>query len=90
MLSDFARIFGPRASAPDAYLEQDWGLEPWSGGGPTFAARPGGWTKGGPYLAAPLGPIHWAGTETADRWAGFMDGAVSSGERAADAVASSL
>ena len=34
-------------------------------------------------LAAPVGRILWAGTETADRWTGFMDGAVRAGERAA-------
>lgn len=90
VLTDLARIFGPRAAAPDDYLERDWGLERWSGGGPTFAAPPGGWTQSGPHLATPLGPIHWAGTETATRWAGFMDGAVSSGERAAADVVASL
>jgi monoamine oxidase len=44
---------------------------------------PGAWTACGPALRAPLGPLHWAGTETATRWCGFMDGAVRSGERAA-------
>ena len=29
-----------------------------------------------------MGRIHWAGTETADYWNGYMDGAVRSGERA--------
>lgn len=90
VLADFARLFGPRAAAPDDYLELDWGRESWSGGGPTFAAPPGGWRNAGPRLSTPLGTVHWAGTETATRWAGFMDGAVSSGERAAAAVVASL
>lgn len=90
VLADFERIYGTRAARPENYLERDWGLEPWSDGGPTFAAPPGGWTSDGPNLARPVGPIHWAGTETANRWAGFMDGAVSSGERAADDVVASL
>jgi monoamine oxidase len=34
--------------------------------------------------------LHWAGTETADEWTGFMDGAVRSGQRAAAEVAQSL
>jgi len=38
----------------------------------------------------PVGPLHWAGTETADEWTGFMDGAVRSGQRAAVEVAASL
>jgi monoamine oxidase len=88
VLACFARLFGERALAPHRYLEQEWSAaaEPWSGGGPTFVVPPGGWTRLGPALAEPAGPIHWAGTETASRWAGFMDGAVSSGERAAAAI----
>ena len=37
-------------------------------------------------LAKPVGRIHWAGTETSNYWAGYMDGAVRSGERAAAEV----
>ena len=33
-------------------------------------------------ITEPIGPIHWAGTETATFWNGYMDGAVRSGERA--------
>ena len=31
--------------------------------------------------------LHWAGTETATRWSGYIDGAISSGVRAAEEVA---
>jgi monoamine oxidase len=41
----------------------------------------------GPWLRRPHGRIHWAGTETADEWTGFLDGAVRSGQRAAGEVA---
>ncbi len=44
---------------------------------------PGTWTQLGPALRAPVGRVHWAGTETATVWCGYMDGAVQSGERAA-------
>jgi monoamine oxidase len=37
-----------------------------------------------------VGPLHWAGTETADEWTGFMDGAVRSGQRAAAEVVAAL
>jgi monoamine oxidase len=40
-------------------------------------------------LGEPVGPIHWAGTETASQWTGYLDGAVRSGERAAAEVLSS-
>ncbi len=56
VLADFARIFGPRAAEPSDYLERDWGLEGWSGGGPTFAAPPGGWTSAGPAPPRAPGP----------------------------------
>jgi monoamine oxidase len=36
--------------------------------------------------ADPCGRIHWAGTETATLWHGYMDGAVRSGERASAEV----
>jgi len=88
VLACFARLFGERALEPQRYVEQEWSAaaEPWSGGGPTFVVPPGGWSALGPALADPVGRIHWAGTETAARWAGFMDGAVSSGESAAAAI----
>jgi len=35
---------------------------------------------------APAGRIHWAGAECAPRWNGYMEGAVRSGEAAADTV----
>jgi monoamine oxidase len=43
-----------------------------------------------PALRAPVGRIHWAGTETATVWAGYMDGAVQSGKRAAQEVLGQL
>jgi monoamine oxidase len=50
----------------------------------------GAWTVYGPHLRQPVGPIHWAGAETATVWSGYMDGAVRSGDSAAAAVADSL
>jgi len=47
-------------------------------------------TRYGPWLREPVGPIHWAGTETADEWTGFLDGAVRSGQRAADEITALL
>ena len=43
-------------------------------------------TAFGPALREPIGPIHWAGTETATKWNGYIDGALQSGERAAREV----
>ena len=51
---------------------------------------PGVLTDAGCALREPSGLVHWAGTETATRWTGYMDGAVRSGERAAEEVLAAL
>lgn len=81
-----AAFFGPQAAAPAAYLEQDWAREPWSKGCYVGILPPGALTRYGAALREPVGPIHWAGTETAVMWNGYMDGAIESGERAAREV----
>ncbi|MGH3342815.1 MAG: flavin monoamine oxidase family protein [Carbonactinosporaceae bacterium] len=86
VLSCLTRFFGPRAAEPVTYLERDWTAEPWTRGCYGAHLPPGAWTLYGPALRAPVGPLHWAGSETAERWCGYMDGAVESGERAEDEV----
>ncbi len=83
VLGCFTAIFGEEARSAIDYLDQRWGAETFAPGGPTAAVPPGSWTQFGPLLRQPFGPVHWAGTETADEWTGFMDGAVRSGQRAA-------
>lgn len=89
-LDCFADLFGARARHPVDYVDFSWGTEPFSPGGPTAAVPPGSWTSVGRWLRAPVGRIFWAGTETADEWTGFLDGAVRSGHRAAAEVTSAL
>lgn len=86
VLGSFARYFGDPALAPRRYLEQNWGEERWSRGCYGAWAPPGVLLGYGDALRTPAGRIHWAGTETATEWAGYMDGAVQSGERAAAEV----
>jgi monoamine oxidase len=90
VLAGLARIYGPRVLEPDDWLELDWAAEEWSRGGPTCNFGPGGWTRYGTALREPAGAVHWAGTETASIWSGYMDGAVRSGQRAAKEVLSAL
>ena len=52
--------------------------------------RPGHAARLRPQLREPVGPLHWAGTETSTYWNGYMDGAVRSGERAAAEVLDKL
>ncbi|MDQ1521725.1 MAG: monoamine oxidase, partial [Actinomycetota bacterium] len=88
VLDSLAAYFGPRAARPADWVELDWSAEEWTRGcyGAHFA--PGVWTQFGPALREPVGRIHWAGTETATEWSGYMDGALQSGESAAAAVLS--
>ena len=90
ILDCFTALFGGQAANPIDYLDQRWGTEAFAPCGPTAAVPPGTWTEFGPLLRRPVGPLHWAGTETADQWTGFMDGAVRSGQRAADEVGQAL
>ncbi|BDZ51987.1 monooxygenase [Frondihabitans sucicola] len=89
-LSSFAEVFGEKALTPLGFTDQLWAAEAWTGGGPTAAPAVGTVVSTAPYLREPVGPLHWAGTETAEAWTGFMDGAVRSGERAAREILRAL
>ena len=86
--SCFERYFGARAAAPIAYTDHVWEHDSWSGGCYGAFMPPGVWTSLGPSIREPVGRIHWAGTETAEVWSGYIDGAISSGKRAATEVLS--
>ena len=84
VLDQYATIFqDSRFLNPTDYFDFNWPDEAWSRGGPTGLFGPGALTSYGTALRAPVGRIHWAGTETSDYWQGYMDGAVRSGERVA-------
>ncbi|WP_019633425.1 flavin monoamine oxidase family protein [Actinomadura atramentaria] len=90
VLADLVHYFGPKAADPVAYLETDWAEEEYSRGCYGAFCAPSTLTRFGPALRAPIGPLHWAGTETATRWIGYIDGAVESGHRAAREVDAAL
>lgn len=90
VLEGFAAMFGEQALHPIEYVEHDWSRERWTRGGPTTFHAPGTMTAFGSAIRRPFGRVHWAGTETATYWTGYMDGAVRSGERAAHEVADRL
>jgi monoamine oxidase len=90
VLASFVRLFGRQAARPQALIEHNWSQEPWTRGCYVGYMPPGVWSDYGPALRAPIGRIHWAGTETAEVFTGYMDGAVRSGERAAAEVRRSL
>jgi hypothetical protein len=82
-----------RSYLPDAELESvfgyDWNLDPFSKG--TWCMyRPGMLTGALRELQRPEGRIHFAGSDVANGWRGFIDGAIESGASVARQVAEQL
>lgn len=88
VIERLAKYFGPEARKPIAYAELDWCGEQFIGGAPIAIFPTGTLSIHGASLREPIGRIHWAGTETARQCMGFIEGAVESGQRAADEVLS--
>lgn len=88
VLANLAAHFGDDAEHPVDYLEQDWAAERYSAG--CVAATPPEVLVHGARWREPVGRIHIAGTETAIRWPGYMDGAIEGGERAAAELLAAL
>jgi monoamine oxidase len=90
VLAELARFFGPQAAHPTGFAEKNWSEDRWSAGCYAGVMGPGVMTDCGPALRQPCGRIHWAGTETAIEWTGYIDGAIESGQRAAGEVGARL
>ena len=85
-LGELAKRFGPKALEPEHYHESNWSTDQWTRGCFTGFLTPGATALLGPAMRAPVGPIRWAGTETATHWPSFIDGAIRTGEREAAAI----
>src|SRR3954469_13772283 len=90
VLDNFGNYFGEPARHPKAFYEKRWDNDVWHRGCPVCVPGPGVLLDFGKAIREPVGRIHWAGTETATYWNGYMDGAVRSGERASAEVAKLL
>jgi monoamine oxidase len=86
VLRALVAMLGPDAGKPTTYRDFNWHDEPWSRGGPVGLMGPETHTVVGDALREPVGRIHWAGTETAREWIGYMDGGIEAGQRAAKEV----
>ena len=89
VIAGLAALFGRRAKSPVGYIETDWSSDGWTSGCVSPVPRRL-LTRFGSALRAPVGRVHWAGTETSETWCGYMDGAVRSGERVAAEVLAAL
>jgi monoamine oxidase len=84
VVSALGRYFGPAAEQPLSYHERSWGDDEFVRGAYGGYWTPGVWTAYGSHLRAPIGPLHWSGTETSTAWNGKLEGAVHSGHSAAE------
>jgi monoamine oxidase len=89
-VESYVRYFGEQAGSARSVFDYAWDNDPIARGAPIGFTPPGVLISFGEALRRPVGPIHWAGTETATVWNGYMDGAVRSGERVAAEVLATL
>jgi monoamine oxidase len=90
MTAELVRHYGQKAAKPEFYVDGEWSDRQWTRGCYNANHGPHVWTKYGPALTVPIGPIHWASTDTATYWSAYMEGAVDAGERAAREVIDEL
>ncbi|KAI0218221.1 Amine oxidase [flavin-containing] A [Lamellibrachia satsuma] len=86
VLWSMSEFFGTLALDCIDYAEKNWGEEAYNGGCPVSVGVPGMMTHFAPALRKPFNRIHFAGTESATVWCGFLNGAVQAGYRAANEV----
>ncbi|XP_005880942.1 PREDICTED: amine oxidase [flavin-containing] A [Myotis brandtii] len=87
----YSKVLGSEeALHPVHYEEKNWCEEQYSGGCYTAYFPPGIMTRYGRIIREPVDRIHFAGTETATHWSGYMEGAVEAGERAARSILNAL
>lgn len=87
LLNQISKLFGVKI-LDDQFIKMvayEWVHDEYAGFGCPCSALPPGVldTLGGDALRSSSGNIHFAGTETAGEWKGYMEGAIRSGERAA-------
>lgn len=90
VLERLVRYFGAEAGSPKAYVERVWAKDLWSLGAYGAYSTPGMLSTYRQGIRGEHGVVRWAGSETASAWIGYIDGAVSSGERAAIEVLAAL
>ncbi len=89
-LGALADWFGPEAAEPRDAVLTDWRDSPWHGVGWGLVAPPGTVTSTVRASRRRHDRVHWAGAERSATWAGWLEGAVRSGEGAAREVLAAL
>lgn len=89
VLQSIADYLGDKALAPTVYYESDWASEEWTRGAYAASFDLGGLTRYGRDQTAPVGPIHWASSDTAAEGYQHVDGALRRGRAAAEEILAS-
>jgi putrescine oxidase len=90
ILDGIAAYVGPEAHEAREVIETDWSAQEWTRGAFAATFGVGGMTRFGQDALRPVGPIHWACSDIAGVGHMHMEGAIRSGERAADEVLATL
>lgn len=83
----------PRSFEPLSVVEGDWPSTPYIYGAYANVPNVGAIVKTKMFhrdLQKASGRVHFAGTECAERWAGYIEGAIDTGRKAGDEVAAAL
>lgn len=89
VLNYIEKVLGAPPTPPTEVVSVDWMAEPYSLGGYASRYTVGSWLTQNP-LGQAIGPIHFAGTETATEWRSYMEGALQAAERASLEVLAAL
>ncbi|MFE0699834.1 flavin monoamine oxidase family protein [Streptomyces sp. NPDC058872] len=90
LLGPLVPHLGPDVMKTASWHEKAWHLDEHAGGGYIALPEAGASDDVMPVPHTPIGSIHWAGAETAAEHPGYLDGAITSGRRAAQEVIDSL
>lgn len=86
VIDTLLRVFGEEARTPLRYLDKNWSKDPFIMGGYGAHFPPNVITQFQDVLYRPIGPLHFAGSETATEWRLYMEGALASAERVVDEI----
>lgn len=86
IIQQLVHLLGHKAADYVDYKDKDWSEEQWSSGCYFGVTSIGVLSCFGYILREPFGMVHFAGTETAEKWLGYFEGAIESGYRASDEV----
>lgn len=90
LLGPLAERLGPEVLEPVGWYEKSWHRDEYVGGGYVALPEPGCAAALPPVPSVPVGHLHWGGTERAIEHAGYLEGAIESGTRAAREVSAAL